>query len=237
MTDIAIRATATASVPRDYTIPGAQELLPKVISASLDGSAAATAYIPTLQILEPGGHVMFSAPAQTSYPAGASVDVNWFPGLGVGGTSASSVAVVGTRIEMHASQSINNATNTNLTYDTVAFDTAGMANLGADNRKLTVQVSGLYMVCIERAWQVNATNRRLVGLTQNSLYGSGGSLFADDARLAITGGGQTTNGLATIQQAVVGDFFASGANQDSGVALTSGGGSSEYFSAILLGTL
>ena len=43
MADVAIWAAATANVPRDYLIPGAQELLPKSVSAAMDGSAAAVA--------------------------------------------------------------------------------------------------------------------------------------------------------------------------------------------------
>lgn len=89
MADIAIRASATAAVPRDYTIPGAQEILPKAVSASFDGTGAAGQFFPCLQVLDPGGNVMFTAVSQTILSPGASADVSWFPGLGATGQSAS----------------------------------------------------------------------------------------------------------------------------------------------------
>ena len=88
MADVSIRASATAAAPRDYTIPGAQELLPKSISASMDGSGAAAQWFPCLQVLDPGGNVMFSAISPTVLSPGASADVSWFPGLSAAGSSA-----------------------------------------------------------------------------------------------------------------------------------------------------
>lgn len=86
MTDIAVKATQTKAVPLDYTIPGAQELLPKAVVADMDGSAAASAWFPCLQVLEPGGSVMFSA-LQPSVAAGGSANVSWFPGADVDDSS------------------------------------------------------------------------------------------------------------------------------------------------------
>lgn len=83
MADIAIRASQTTAVPQTYTIPGAQEILPKTVSASMDGSGTAGAWFPCLQVLDPGGAVMFSAVPTTSIAAGASADVTWFPRLNV----------------------------------------------------------------------------------------------------------------------------------------------------------
>lgn len=80
MADIAIRATATAAAPRDYTIPGAQEILPKSVSADMDGSGSTTSWYPVLQILDPGGNVMGSYLPPTTVAAGASANVTWFPG-------------------------------------------------------------------------------------------------------------------------------------------------------------
>lgn len=89
MSDVAIRASAVSSVPRDYTIPGAQELLPKAVSASMDGTGAGGPWFPCLQVLDPGGSVMFSAISVSSVAAGASVDVSWFPSVGGQSTSGS----------------------------------------------------------------------------------------------------------------------------------------------------
>lgn len=79
MADVAIVASAVHSAPTDYTIPGAQELLPKAVSASMDGTAAASTWFPALQVLDPFGHVMFSAVSGDSVAAGGSADASWFP--------------------------------------------------------------------------------------------------------------------------------------------------------------
>lgn len=81
MSDVAIRASAVAAVPRDYTIPGAQELLPKSVTASMNGTGAAGSWLPCLQILDPSGNVMVSAVSDTTLAAGVSADVSWFPKL------------------------------------------------------------------------------------------------------------------------------------------------------------
>lgn len=81
MADVSIRAAAVAAVPRDYTIPGAQELLPKMVSATMDGTSAASSWFPCLEIVDPGGNVMGTNIATSSIAAGASADVSWFPKL------------------------------------------------------------------------------------------------------------------------------------------------------------
>lgn len=81
MADVAVLAPASGAVPRDYTVPGAQEILPKAVSAQMDGSAAGSPWFPCLQVLDPGGHVMFTAIAGAAIAAGASADVSWFPGV------------------------------------------------------------------------------------------------------------------------------------------------------------
>ena len=88
MADIAIRASAVANAPRDYTIPGAQEILPKAVTATYDATGAAAQYFPCFQVLDPGGNVMFSAVGQTALSPGGTADVSWFPGLGAGAGAA-----------------------------------------------------------------------------------------------------------------------------------------------------
>lgn len=84
MADISIVAAAVAPAPQDYTLPGAQELLLRAVGCTINGSAAAGAFIPALQLVDPAGHVMFTA-ANTSKPvaAGGTALVSWFPGGGV----------------------------------------------------------------------------------------------------------------------------------------------------------
>jgi hypothetical protein len=83
--DLPIVLPDTAAAPKDYTLSGTQELLLKTVRALIDGSGAATAFLPTLQLLDPNGHVMWEGATTDTVAAGGSADVSWFPGLGAGG--------------------------------------------------------------------------------------------------------------------------------------------------------
>jgi hypothetical protein len=76
-------SSAVHAAPKDYTVPQAQEIIVLAVNASIDGTGAAGAFIPTLQLVAPDGTIMFSA-IGSSVAAGASVDVSWFPGLNAG---------------------------------------------------------------------------------------------------------------------------------------------------------
>lgn len=246
MADVAIRAAATAAAPRDYTVPGAQEILPKAVSAAMDGTSAATSWFPCLQVLDPGGTVMFSAIAGLSVAAGGTADVSWFPGLG--GTATGGVqALIGARIIATSPQTIPNGTATDLVYQSVAFDTGGMANLGSNNRILTAQTPGLYLVQLEVGWpyESGSSGGRVAGIYLNSFGSGGGTQQSGDARMPvwapIGGGGggtpHTTNYTATLIKANAGDFFSSAVQQSSGASQTASDISNTDLSAILIGRL
>lgn len=67
--------------PQSYTVPNAQEIIPKVARATFDGTAAATAFLPTIQIISDGGVVIASVPTDTTVAAGGSADVTFAPFL------------------------------------------------------------------------------------------------------------------------------------------------------------
>jgi hypothetical protein len=93
MPDGAIVIPDTAAAPKDYTLSGAQEIALKSVRALIDGTGAGSAFLPTLQLLDPNGHVMWEGAAQSTVAAGGSADVSWFPvgaQLG-GGTGAGAV--------------------------------------------------------------------------------------------------------------------------------------------------
>jgi len=79
--DDTIINTTVQSAPKDYVIPGTQELLLKTVRAVVNGSAASAAYLPAVQLLAPDGTVCWSAVPNESVAAGASADVSWFPGV------------------------------------------------------------------------------------------------------------------------------------------------------------
>lgn len=92
MPDGAIVIPDTAAAPKDYTLSGTQEIQLKSVRAVIDGSGAATAFLPTLQLLDPNGHVMWEGATSSTVAAGGSADVSWFPGLGGAGGGTSTLA-------------------------------------------------------------------------------------------------------------------------------------------------
>ena len=147
MADIAIRASATAAAPRDYTIPGAQEILPKAVSATMDGTGAAGQWFPCLQVLDPGGNVMFSAVSADPLSPGASADVSWFPGLGAGGSSAVASGAW-TQVFHFDVPALSTAANIDTVGSTWSNSTNnifgmfyGQTNTGSHNEELWLQVN------------------------------------------------------------------------------------------------
>lgn len=241
MADVSIRATALTPAPMDYKVPGAQEIAPKSVSASMDGTSAAAAWFPCLQLLDPAGNVMFSAIASSGVAAGASADVSWFPRVGSG--SKDLATFIGARLAVSgAGQTVNDSTNTDLTYASVSWDTDSMADLGADARILTVNTAGYYLVSCRTTWPFNTAGRRINAVSQNVFY-SGGSPNVDGiSHNAIWtrtggGGGASDNLSMAVYKAQVGDFFASGAYQASGGSLLANnvGALACYLQASLIG--
>lgn len=90
MADIALLAPGVAAAPEGYQIPGAQEIIVKAVTATYDGTDAAGAFVPTLQVIAPNGTILASCPTSTALVAGASADVSWFPRSGVSSSSGGS---------------------------------------------------------------------------------------------------------------------------------------------------
>lgn len=248
MADTPLFDSAVEPVPNDYPLPAGADRVLKSVSASFDGTSAGADFQPAVQILSPSGAVVVTCSCPTVLAAGASADVSWFPFVG-SASSSTTTPVVGARISASVSQTIPNATATDLVYDTVDFDTDGMANLVADNRKLTVVVPGLYLVACSVIWTYNGTGGRLVNVTHNTFYSPLASSVGGDERPAVwaspiggSGGApRTSNTASVLVNAVAGDFFASGCGQYSGAGLVcngvSNGNINNYLSAILLGEI
>ena len=94
MPDVSIRAAAITTAPLDYKIPGAQEIAPKSVTASLDGTSAAGTWYPCLQVLDPAGNVMFSAISTVALAVGGTADVSWFPHLASQTPSGAAAGVI-----------------------------------------------------------------------------------------------------------------------------------------------
>lgn len=90
MADVTLTTGGAKATPLAYTLPGAQEIILKAVTASFNGAGAAGSFVPTLQIVAPNGAVILSCPVSTTLAAGASADVSWFPRGGLGGGAGGS---------------------------------------------------------------------------------------------------------------------------------------------------
>ena len=88
--DALITRDGPVAVPMDYTVPGASEAQPLVVTASFNGASAGGSFVPTLEVIAPTGAVVARCPLDTSIAAGGSADVSWFPWWrGIAGTTQS----------------------------------------------------------------------------------------------------------------------------------------------------
>jgi hypothetical protein len=76
--------------PAGWELPSGLFLQPKVIFANFDGTLAAGAFLPSLQVVSDSGHVVFEVPVSTAVAAGGSASVTWAPFLRTGGGSGTS---------------------------------------------------------------------------------------------------------------------------------------------------
>jgi len=81
MTDTPIIDLPVHAAPKQYMVAGAQEIILKGVTASFDGTLAAGDFVPAVQILDPGGHVVGTYTLGSTLAAGASADISWFPGV------------------------------------------------------------------------------------------------------------------------------------------------------------
>jgi hypothetical protein len=82
MADISILDKAATSVPKQYKIAGAQEIVLKGVTASFNGSGAGGSWVPAVKVIDPSGFVVGTYTLGASLAAGVSADVSWFPGVG-----------------------------------------------------------------------------------------------------------------------------------------------------------
>lgn len=129
---------------------------------------------------------------------------------------AAAGSFAGVRVRKSANQSIPNATETVLTFDTETFDTDAYHDNSTNSGRLTVPVgkAGYYSIYFCIQWDVNATGDREVSLYINgTATGLCGSNQAGDATLYTFLTGTTTYYLAE------GDYVQLTGYQDRGGAL------------------
>lgn len=81
MADTQFHGLGTENAPADWTIPGSLELVVKAARAVYDGSSAAGAFYPCLEVLSDSGNVVGKYVAGSTVTAGDSADVSFGPFL------------------------------------------------------------------------------------------------------------------------------------------------------------
>lgn len=97
---------------------------------------------------------------------------------------------IAANITTPGTQTITNGSFVPVTFDTVLWDTGGLADLGTHNDRLTVQDDGLYLVHGEAIWFANADSAYRNTICQS--YTSGGVLSSSWAQSFANVNGENT---------------------------------------------
>ena len=77
--DRQIFVAGTAGAPAQWRVPGNGQIRPKAVYATFDGTGAAVAFLPILEVFSDGGELIGRYKANSTVAAGGSADVSWFP--------------------------------------------------------------------------------------------------------------------------------------------------------------
>lgn len=146
-------------------------------------------------------------------------------------TPASGSTFAGCRLYKSSGQTVSDATNTALTFDTESYDTNSYHDNSTNNTRITIPSGkgGYYLfVC---KWSVNESP---TGYRQVDLRKNGSSV--DRTSIRGTSSGQNFVTLSTVQSASVGDYFEFYAYQNAAENLGAESGTLQtVFSAAYLG--
>jgi len=111
-----------------------------------------------------------------------------------------------------------------------------MVDLAADDRILTINTAGYYIVVAQTTYAPNGVGRRIAATFHNGFYGVGTpTVIASFTAQAVTAAGATTTAVAiSVQEFAVADFISAGAFQASGAALNEGGSNNSFLTAMLI---
>lgn len=168
MADAVLRASAVQATPGGYTVSQGQEIVLKSVRALVDGSGAASSFVPTLQLVDPSGQIVWEAPTLAPLAAAGSANVTWFPGVSEA-LLATNIVTIGVLAErpVGTPQSITSDFSFHtVTFADVQFDTNGMWSAGTPDR-ITCQVAGTYFVGAAASFVTNGTSDRGVQILKN----------------------------------------------------------------------
>lgn len=147
-----------------------------------------------------------------------------------------STAPLRCRVYKSANQSINNTTDTLLTWNAETFDNNTMHDNSTENSRITATTAGVYLFKAQVAFASNAT-----GLRQCHFRKNGTDALAY-VQLPAANGDRTTIQVATIVELSATDYVDVVAGQNSGGALNIEGAASDayyasHYEAIRIGSL
>lgn len=213
MAVIPVVSRAVASAPKDYTVPGAQQIVLRAARAQINGTPTTSSFIPVLQLVSPAGDVMWTASAP-EVAAGASADVSWFPwgisDIGGGGSSGTKT-FSGARMFRSTNQSIPNNTDTVITFDTLRWDVGGYTNIGTHPTRFTAPQTGYYSIGGSIAFPVGDFYSQIVVLLNSDLVN--GQLCGSTTSVP---GGNNNLTINTVWKLNAGDFVELDVVQASG---------------------
>lgn len=213
----------------EYQVPEGVAL--KVESVVADVSALLADAQPTLKIVAPGGVVIAekrqSDRVETSITFGTAT---WALRLADDGAGLGALAV-GALVFNNGQTITTGGTipSRDVTFTTVAFDTDGMADLAANNERLTVRTAGIYLLVARWQWTGAWAdgNFASTGITLN-----GNNIAASfNAGSVGPGGPALSQPVSAVENLAVGDFVGMHVGHNSGVNRTGLG----RFAAIRLG--
>ena len=99
------------------------------------------------------------------------------------------------RINQTSGQTINDATNTVLTFAGEQFDTDGMHDLVTNNSRITIQTAGVYLVTGSANYTAGVSDDAAINILKNGSGGNGGYVAFGPAN---TTAGMTTTTLLSL---------------------------------------
>jgi hypothetical protein len=131
-------------------------------------------------------------------------------------TAASGSTFSGCGLSQSSGQSISSATQTDLTFDTEAFDTDAYHSTSSNTQRITIPSGkgGYFLVTARISYSSNSTGTRILWLRKN------GSEIATSSSQPVSTGDITTVQINNIMALAVGDFITMNAYQGSGTSLT-----------------
>lgn len=93
------------------------------------------------------------------------------------------------RVYKSGVQVLGNSTREHLSYDAEDYDTNGLHSTASNTQRLTAQVDGWYLVCVQTSFETNGTGYRDVMIRKNdsSTDGTSGTLWGRNKTPGLSG--------------------------------------------------